>query len=64
MRNARTNRLDKANTTLATSALVQKVELGLATPAEKAALLEYKQFFIDLSNVNKQPGYPLTVNWP
>ncbi|WP_064120762.1 tail fiber assembly protein [Pseudomonas fluorescens] len=64
LRNARTNRLDKANTTLATSALVQKVELGLATPAEETALLEYKQFFIALSNVNKQPGYPLTVTWP
>ena len=39
------------------TAMVQKVELGLATPAEEAALLEYKQFFIAMSNVNKQPGY-------
>jgi hypothetical protein len=60
MRNERAIRFDKVNATLASSALVQKVELGLATPAEEAALLEYKQFFIAMSNVNKQP----TVSWP
>jgi hypothetical protein len=64
MRNERMTRFDQVNFTLASSALVQKVELGLATPAEEAALLEYKQFFIAMSNVNKQPGYPLTVTWP
>jgi hypothetical protein len=64
MRNERVTRFDKVNFTLASSALVQKVELGLATPAEEAALLAYKQFFIEMSQVNKQPGYPLSVIWP
>lgn len=64
MRSERTNRFDKVSTTLTSSALVQKVELGLATPAEEAALLAYKQFFIAMSEVNKQPGYPLSVAWP
>jgi hypothetical protein len=64
MRNERVTRFDKVNFTLASSALVQKVELGLATPAEEAALLAYKQFFIEMSQVNKQPGYPLNVIWP
>jgi hypothetical protein len=64
LRSARTPRLERANSTLASSALAYKVELGLATPADEAALLAYKQFFIDMSNVNKQPGYPLTVTWP
>ena len=64
LRSERAPRLDRANATLASTALPYKVELGLATPADEAGLLAYKQFFIDMSNVNKQPGYPLTVTWP
>ncbi|MFD2882857.1 tail fiber assembly protein [Pseudomonas lini] len=64
LRSARMPRIERANATLASTALAYKVELGLATPADEAGLLAYKQFFIDMSNVNKQPGYPLTVTWP
>lgn len=64
LRSAREPRLARANASLVASALPYKVELGLATPADEAALLAYQQFFIDMSNVNKQPGYPLSVTWP
>ncbi|MBZ9780503.1 tail fiber assembly protein [Pseudomonas sp. REP124] len=64
MRMAREQRYLKVNTTLDSTALQYKVDLGVATAADEAALLAYKQFFIDMSSVNKQPGYPLTVTWP
>jgi hypothetical protein len=64
LRYARVRLLERVNGTLDTTALAYKVELGLGTPADVAALQAYKQFFIDLSNVHKQPGYPLDFTWP
>jgi hypothetical protein len=64
LRAERSRRFDRVNATLVATALEQKVELGLATPADIAGLQAYKQFFVDMSNVNKQPGYPLAITWP
>ncbi|WP_432218756.1 tail fiber assembly protein [Pseudomonas kribbensis] len=64
LNNERNTRLAKLNDRLTATALPFKVELGIATDADKAYLRAHKQFCIDLSNVNKQPGYPLTVVWP
>lgn len=41
-----------------------KVDIGLATPAEEALCLAYKQYFVAVSEVINQPDYPYTVNWP
>jgi hypothetical protein len=41
-----------------------RVELGAATPAEVAQWQAYKQYVVDLSDINNQPGYPTAVNWP
>ncbi|PNA05742.1 MULTISPECIES: tail fiber assembly protein [unclassified Pseudomonas] len=64
LRAERSRRFDRVNATLLATALEQKVELGLATPADIAGLQAYKQFFVDMSNVNKQLGYPLAITWP
>jgi len=64
LRYARARLVERANGSLDSSALAYKVDLGLGTPADVAALQAYKQFFVDLSNVNKQPGFPLTITWP
>jgi hypothetical protein len=39
-------------------------ELGEATAEEAAALLKWKRYRVDLSRVEGQPGYPLTIEWP
>ncbi|MGY2237431.1 tail fiber assembly protein [Pseudomonas gingeri] len=57
-------RLDKAYAQLQRTALPYKVELGLATAADEAYLLAHKQYVIALSEINKQPGFPTTINWP
>ncbi|WP_191485383.1 tail fiber assembly protein [Pseudomonas sp. FEN] len=57
-------RLDKAYGQLSRTALQYKVELGLATPADQAFLLAQKQYIVALSEINKQPGFPATINWP
>ncbi|EJM13056.1 Caudovirales tail fiber assembly protein [Pseudomonas sp. GM18] len=46
------------------SALQFKVDAGVATPEEQAAFLANRQFCIEVSNIEKQPGYPGTINWP
>ncbi|MEJ6816901.1 tail fiber assembly protein [Pseudomonas sp. LF-5] len=46
------------------NSLHYKVDLGVATPEEQALLLAYKQYCVGLSDMNKQSGYPSTVNWP
>jgi hypothetical protein len=41
-----------------------KVNLGVATPEEEAAWLAYQQYYIAVSDVKKQAGYPYTIDWP
>ncbi|WP_226500529.1 tail fiber assembly protein [Pseudomonas sp. MWU16-30322] len=41
-----------------------KHDLGIATSEEEAKLLAYKQYFVALGEVNNQPGYPASINWP
>jgi Caudovirales tail fibre assembly protein, lambda gpK len=64
IRYEKSSRLDKVNARLASTALQYKVDLGIATPADEAYLLAHKQFCIAMTEVNKQPGFPTTINWP
>jgi hypothetical protein len=41
-----------------------KVDLGVADLADVVLLQTCKQYAIAISDINKQPGYPQTVNWP
>ncbi|PTT00741.1 phage tail protein [Pseudomonas sp. HMWF006] len=56
--------LSAAGQWLMLNSLHYKVDLGVATPEEQALLLAYKQYCVGLSDMNKQSGYPSTVNWP
>lgn len=57
-------RFDKSAHWLTFNPLQYKVDIGVATPADEAALLAYKQYFVAVSEVKSQPGYPSTINWP
>ncbi|WP_415765402.1 tail fiber assembly protein [Pseudomonas sp. ZB1P45] len=57
-------RFDEAARWLMFNPLQYKVDLGLATPADEAVLLAYKQYVVAVSEVKNQPGYPSTINWP
>ncbi|RON54942.1 tail fiber assembly protein [Pseudomonas frederiksbergensis] len=64
LRRERAARLDKVINSVTAAALLAKVDLGLATAADQAYLLAYKQYCVAFSEVNKQPGFPLTIVWP
>lgn len=64
LRNEKVQRLDKVTASAESTALQFKVDLGLATAAEEAYLLAYKQFCVAFQQVNKQPDFPLTIVWP
>jgi hypothetical protein len=57
-------RFDELARRLMFNPLQYKVDLGIATAADQAALVEYKQYAIAVSEVKSQPGYPVTINWP
>ena len=57
-------RFDGAAQWLTFNPLQYKVDIGVATPADEAALLAYKQYVVSVSEVKNQPGYPATINWP
>lgn len=40
------------------------VDLGDATEAEAALLLEWKRYRVALSRIEEQPGFPLDIEWP
>lgn len=40
------------------------VDLGIAEEAESAQLNEWKKYVVDLSRIDKQPGWPAEVTWP
>ena len=44
--------------------LLDAQDLGEATPAEEAALLNWKRYRIACSRVEQQEGYPQQINWP
>ncbi|AIS14658.1 Caudovirales tail fiber assembly protein [Pseudomonas chlororaphis subsp. aurantiaca] len=56
--------LSEAVSWLRLNPLQYKVDLGVATPADEALLLAYKQYYIAVSEVKNQSGYPHSVNWP
>ena len=57
-------RFDTAAQWIVFNPLQFKVDLGVATPAEVTTLALYKQYWIDVSEVRNQSGYPSTINWP
>ncbi|PCR97095.1 tail fiber assembly protein [Pseudomonas allokribbensis] len=57
-------RLDIADRWLPFNPLQYRVELGAATPAEVTQWQAYKQYIVDLTEINNQPGYPTALNWP
>ncbi|PMX01587.1 hypothetical protein C1X59_11865 [Pseudomonas sp. FW215-R2] len=44
--------------------LQYRVELGAATPAEVTQWQAYKQYIVDLTEINNQAGYPTALHWP
>lgn len=64
LRRERAARLEKVTNSVAATALLAKIDLGIATAADQAYLQAYKQYCVAFSEVNKQPGYPLTIVWP
>lgn len=40
------------------------VNLDMATEPEKAALLDWMRYSVNLNRVEQQPGYPLAIEWP
>lgn len=57
-------RLDAAGRWLACNPLQYKLDLGVATSADEEALLAYKQYYVAVSEVNKQSGFPAAATWP
>ncbi|VVM50818.1 tail fiber assembly protein [Pseudomonas fluorescens] len=57
-------RFDKAIHWLTFNPLQYKKDIGTATPDDEAALLSYKQYFVAVSEVKNQSGYPSIINWP
>ncbi|WP_131671882.1 tail fiber assembly protein [Pseudomonas parakoreensis] len=63
--NARmSERFDAAIHWLTFNPLQYKKDIGAATSDDETALLAYKQYFVAVSEVKKQPGYPSVINWP
>ncbi|KPW58835.1 MULTISPECIES: tail fiber assembly protein [Pseudomonas syringae group] len=58
----RDQRLQEAATRIAP--LQYAEELGDATEAEKASLLEWKRYSVELNRIEQTPDYPLQVKWP
>ncbi|WP_053147600.1 tail fiber assembly protein [Pseudomonas sp. P97.38] len=60
----KSRRLDAVMAQVASSGLQFKVDLGVATAAEQAYLIAFKDYCIAFTQVNKQPGFPLGIVWP
>ncbi|AKF53415.1 MULTISPECIES: tail fiber assembly protein [Pseudomonas] len=58
----RDQRLQDAATRIAP--LQYAEELGDATEAEKASLLEWKRYSVELNRIEQTPDYPLQIKWP
>ncbi|MFJ4250650.1 virus tail fibre assembly protein, lambda gpK [Pseudomonas helmanticensis] len=56
--------LNVAANWLLLNSLQFKVDLGIATTEDQARLLTHKQYCIDVSDIDKQPGYPANIVWP
>ncbi|WLH36811.1 tail fiber assembly protein [Pseudomonas sp. FP2196] len=56
-------RLDQASRWLMFNPLQYKLDLEIATAAEAAALVAYKQYYIAVTEVINQNAFP-TINWP
>ncbi|MGE8189524.1 tail fiber assembly protein [Pseudomonas sp. NPDC086278] len=56
--------LNAAVTWLLNNPVHYKVDIGVASPAEEALTLAYKQYFVAVSEVAQQPDFPFTINWP
>ena len=57
-------RLTQAASWLTVNPLQYKLDLGLASTSETELLLAYKQYYVAVSEIKNQSGYPYTINWP
>ncbi|WP_248744311.1 MULTISPECIES: tail fiber assembly protein [unclassified Pseudomonas] len=57
-------RYDEAARWLKFNPLQYKVLLGVASPAEQSAWVAYQEYYVAVSEVKSQSGYPTTINWP
>jgi len=44
--------------------LQDAVDMGLATPEDAQALLDWKRFRVALSRIEQQAGFPRSIDWP
>ncbi|WP_322846082.1 tail fiber assembly protein [Pseudomonas sp. B33.4] len=56
--------LNGATMWLMLNSLQFKADLNVVDPQEQALLLLHKQYCIALSDIDKQAGYPVTIDWP
>lgn len=56
--------LNGATMWLMLNSLQFKADLNVANPQEQALLLLHKQYCIVLSDIDKQTGYPVAIDWP
>jgi len=56
--------LNAASAWLQLNSLQFRVDLATASPQEQALLVAYKQYCVDVSDIDKQAGYPAIINWP
>ncbi|SPO68096.1 tail fiber assembly protein [Pseudomonas sp. JV241A] len=53
-----------ANASMRIAPLQDAVDLGEATEHEQSMLVAWKRYRIELNRLEKQPGYPLSIDWP
>lgn len=58
----RDTRMNQAATAIAP--LQDAVDLGLETPEKVALLRLWKRYRIDLSDIEQQAGFPVSIDWP
>ncbi|RON54943.1 tail fiber assembly protein [Pseudomonas frederiksbergensis] len=56
--------LNVASGWLLLNSLQFKADTGVATPEDETLLLAHKQYCIAVSDIDKQSGYPVTIDWP
>lgn len=56
--------LNVAAAWLQLNSLQFKVDVAVASPQEQALLIAYKNYCIAVSDIGKQTGYPVTIDWP
>ncbi len=56
--------LNVAAAWLILNSLQFKVDVAVASPQEQMLLIAHKNYCIAVSDIDKQAGYPVTIDWP